>query len=500
MPTIALAISRLLAQCAFMTRIDFRASRHESRLMIWCESPAWIILLLLALGSTTSAQIPYPFDLPDELSATLKVDTSSKSPVNHMLLGLNCNWPEGLYGKIGYNHPDAQKLIRTLKPSSLRFPHGVWSNFYDWESDGRRMTDDYKTLYDTAVRNHPELKYGFDGLHKLHQELGFDVLLTWNVNYDSPEKGARRLLDRRSKGFDVKWIELGNEIFWKTQRSEAVSDVDKYVEVAKAHAAALKAIAPDVQVSVPIHWRNPLTDSWNTTLMKHDFYDAITVHKHMGNAEDRDGAAQTLASRRIMLEMAQTLRTVFPGKPLWISEWSVSCGENAISILSMADTYLGFFQHPELFGIADYFQINASHPLIHYDKSSGVHTLTSYGAAYHVIRTVFEDSERCESSLVSTKMGDDIDAVSAEAVIKDGRLTLFAINKTTREVPFHLIIDGVTQTEPFELRTLSFVDLNELGTFRLDEEILTDVKSESSVIVLPPLSLNRVDIASINLR
>ena len=90
-----------------------------------------------------------------------------------MLLGLNCNWPEGLYGKVGYNHPDAQKLITALKPSSLRFPHGVWSNFYDWESDGRRMTDNYKTLYDSAVRDHPDLKYGFDGLHRLHQNTRF---------------------------------------------------------------------------------------------------------------------------------------------------------------------------------------------------------------------------------------------------------------------------------------------------------------------------------------
>ncbi len=76
----------------------------------------------MGFGSTATAQILYPFDLPDEISATLKVDTTKKSPVNHMLLGLNCNWPEGLYGKVGYNHPDAQKLITKLKPSSLRFP------------------------------------------------------------------------------------------------------------------------------------------------------------------------------------------------------------------------------------------------------------------------------------------------------------------------------------------------------------------------------------------
>ena len=55
------------------------------------------------------------------------------------------------------NHPDAQKLIRSFKPSSLRWPHGVWANVYDWEVDGRRMYDDYKTQYRDAVEKHPAL-------------------------------------------------------------------------------------------------------------------------------------------------------------------------------------------------------------------------------------------------------------------------------------------------------------------------------------------------------
>ncbi|WP_442509324.1 hypothetical protein SH528x_000890 [Novipirellula sp. SH528] len=468
---------------------------HSFRLRVL--STTCTLALLICWVSSSQAQISYPFEVPAGINATLKVDTKTKTPINSMLLGLNCNWPEGLYGKTGYNHPDAQRLIRTLKPSSLRFPHGVWSNFYDWESDGRRMTDSYKTLYDSAVKDHPDLKYGFDGLHTLHQELGFDVLFTWNVNYDSPEKGMRRLLDRRSKGFDVKWIELGNEIFWKTQRSEAVSDIDKYIAVSKAHAAAICAVAPEVQISVPVHWRNPLTDPWNTALMKCDHYDAITVHKHMSHQADREGAVQTLTARETMVEMAQTLRSAFPDKPLWISEWSVSCGDNAISILGMADTYLGFFEHPELFGIADYFQINASHALITYDKKTRTHHRTSYGAAYEIIRDVFENAERFASETDSSEIGDGIDAVSAEAVIKEGKLIVFTINKSTRATPFQLIIDGVTQTKPVELKTLSFENLNELKTFEMDESVLTNVKPDPSGIVLPPLSISRIDVALI---
>ena len=458
-----------------------------------------ICIALTGNAQTANAQVAYPFDLPDEITATLNVDTTRSTPVNHMLLGLNCNWPEGLYGKVGYNHPDAQKLIHQLKPTSLRFPHGVWANFYDWESDGRRITDDYKTPYDSAVKDHRDLKYGFVGLHKLHQELAFDVLLTFNVNYDSPEKAARRLVDRRGKGFDVKWVELGNEIFWKTQRSEAVVDVEKYIEVSKAHASALKAVAPDVLISIPAHWRTAETNPWNLAVKEHRYYDAVTLHKHMGNKADREGAAATLDARRLMVQTGETLRKVFPDLPIWISEWSVSCGkeENAIGILGMADVYLGFFEHPELFGLADYFQINASHKLIAYDKASGTHTRTGYGAAYEIIRDVFEKGEICNSSIESTKIGDGLDAVSAEAVVKDGKVTVFAINKTTRSVPLHLMFNDTPYTRPLVHQTLSFTDANETNSFELDENVLAVVASGDEArdgnFVLPPLSLNRFD-------
>lgn len=158
----------------------------------------------------------------------------------------------------------------------------MWANFYDWESDGRRITDNYKTPYDEGVRDHQDLKYGFDGFHSLRKSLGFDVIFTWNINYDSPEKGVRRLLDRQEKGFDVRWIELGNENFWKTQRSEAVSDVQRYISVSKAHTTALKAVDPAIKVSVNITWRDVQASDWNLALAAEDYYDAVSLHRYVG--------------------------------------------------------------------------------------------------------------------------------------------------------------------------------------------------------------------------
>ncbi len=279
-----------------------------------------------------------------------------------------------------------------------------------------------------------------------------------------------------------------------------MSDVDKYIAVSKAHTEAIKAVSPQTRVSVPVHWRNAQTDPWNMALKDQDYYDAVTLHKHMGNDENREGAAKTLDARREMVETGKTLRNVFPNRPIWVSEWSVSCGDNVISILAMADTYLGLLKHPELFEIADYFQINASHPLIVYDKKTNTHTRTSYGAAYEIIRDVFKDGEIVESTIDSSIIGGGIDAVSAEVVVKDGRITVLAINKTPRAIPVKLAINGVDKINTFVHKSLSFGDLNHLKTFEMTEPVLTDVESNPSGLVLPPLSISRIDLVELDSR
>ncbi|VGO12545.1 hypothetical protein PDESU_01098 [Pontiella desulfatans] len=450
------------------------------------------VCLLLAAGALADKgeidALEYPFTVPGSATASVSVNTAKRTPVNNLLLGLNANWPENLYGKIGYNHPDAQRLIRRFKPSSLRFPHGVWAKFYDWESDGRRKTDNYKTPYDASVTNHPTLKYGFDGLHQLHQELKFDTVFTYNLNYDSPEKGVRRLRDRKEKGFDVRWVELGNEPFWKTQRSEATKTLEDYMAVSKAHAAALKAVDPKLKVSVPVHWRDAETNPWNQPFFKETYFDAITVHKHMGG-----GAKETLFTGDILSKMANTFRTIFPNHPIWLTEWSTGKGDNAITVLGMADGYLTLFENQDIFDIACFFQMNAGHPFFLYDKKTGVHTKTASGAAYEMVRDLFENAQLLECQVESVQVGEGLDAVRAAAVLKDGTVSVFAINKTPVGVPLKLGIDRAEDAPAFRHQALSFDGVNQLKTFAPEEKLPVVSVPRGSEVVLPPLSINRID-------
>ena len=297
------------------------------------------------------------------------------------------------------------------------------------------MTDNYKTPYDDSVRNHPDLKYGFDGLHALHQELNFDVVFTYNVNYDSPDKSARRLTDRTEKGFHVRWIELGNEPFWKTQRSEAIKTPEQYIAVSKAHADALKAVDPTVKVSVPVHWREAASNPWNQPFMRETYFDAITIHKHLGGDNTPEGLQRTLFTGQVLSDMADTFRSIFPNHPIWLTEWSTGHEENAISVLGMVDGYLTLFENQDKFELADYFQLNKHQPLFTYDSQTGVHAKTGFGAAYEMVRDLFEGAQLVDTKTSTQQLANEQDAVRAVSVIKHGKGFLFVINKTPEQVP-----------------------------------------------------------------
>lgn len=451
-------------------------------------------LSLLCLVGRIATGATYPYANVGPQSAAFSINTSNPTPFNNKLLGLNTNFPENQYGLDGYNDSDGQALITAWSPPALRFPHGVWSNFYDWEVDGRRIYDDYDTPYRDAVENVPQLLYGFDGFKTLHDNLGFDVLHTWNVNYDSPTKGVARLQDRRAKGFDVKRIELGNETFWRSQRSNAVATPELYVGVAQAHSAALKAVDPNIQISVPVTWRTGGTvhGPWNAALAAdQSYYDAVTLHKYIRPGDSTAGLQEVLDARAQMIQTAEDIRTQFPSKPIWLSEWSIDAGDNAISVLGLADSYLGLIDRPDLFESAEYFQIHNHDALVIYDKTANPkHVKTTRGAGYDILRNVFIDSELLSGNVTSSEIVPGLDSTSAKAVMKDGNLVVFAVNKSPVSVPFSLNVDNTSYSGAYTHETLQFKDVNDFPTFNLGDSGLTTIASPPGAITLPPLSIS----------
>ncbi|PQJ76602.1 glycoside hydrolase family protein [Polaribacter glomeratus] len=471
------------------------------------EGDNWFAGLDLPLADKTG----YPYESAKMTTATLSINSSNTIAANNLLLGAN-------FG--GFSTNDEKEIVRFLKPVTVRFPSGVWANWYNWEKDMSEYdaTDPYdigefhRGVMDTWANNNT--KAGFPGLTDLHAEMGFNTIFTYNVNYDNAAKSVARLKDSEAKGFDVKYIELGNEQFWLDQRSSKTSTPIKYFFTVRPISAALKAAKPGLKISVPMGWRtDQAAYNLQIGIFSKTYFDAISLHKYI-DPERTDPKIiksietyKTILTPRIELKNSTKFVQDFaPGKPVWLTEWGVSCGLNAASFLGQADAYMYLFENQDTYERAEWFGLTtALNPMYSFgdeftdnggrpEKSLRNMKKTGHGAVYEILRDVFEDSQIYETSISTRILDTGVNAVEAKAVTKNGKTLIFAVNKTVRSVPFRVKLDGTVLTSSKKHEALFFESLQDNKYLNLDQSALTLIDEGTSVIILPPLSVNKISL------
>ncbi len=454
----------------------------------------------------------FPFSLPDQITATLNVNTRERERANSRLLSVNLDWINSVFNNQGYNQDEAKEFVRELNPISLRWPQGAWANFYDYETDSRQRGQGYDNKeFNAEVDGNPDLRFGFDGFRQLHDELGFDVLWTFNVNDDTPEKSVARLKDRESKGFDITHIELGNEQFWESQRGPQTATPELFAQTGKAVSRALKEAKPSLKISIPLSWRSGHSGSilsdgrridhtdYNCALTKDQtYFDAITVHRYVhldrnSEAVSCESYRGVLTARVQMQDDVAWCRSFAPDKPVWLSEWGISAGYRAASFLGSADAYLFLFENQDVYEYANWFQVNNydAHFKWHRDEAGvAIPTKTGFGAVYEIIRNFYHDSEMLAGEMETVELASGCDAVVARAVAKGEQTSIIAVNKTPQNVPFTVKFDGEICVGPFTHKALAFADLDEDKTFGLHESPLELISHGEREVTLPPFSIS----------
>lgn len=465
-------------------------------------------LVVFALPLLMQAQ-SYPFELPDTVKATYNIDSSHKEAFNNKIIGYNI---------FEFSDAKDKDFIRKFDPITIRFPHGVWANFYNWETDGYTRYDD--TLYNndphtSVIENY--IKYnirgGFLGLTALHNDKklensgkGYDILWTYNMNYDSNKKSVARLRDSEAKGFNLFDIEMSNEHFWKNQRSTRTSTPEKFVVLAKSLADTLRKVRPDVRVSIPLSWRTSHADYNSVLADNKEYFDAITVHKYSGGDPDVPGESNkaysnVLTARLDIAKDVNFARSFAPGKPVWLTEWGVSAGDEcqAAAVLGMADSYLYMFENQDVYERANWFSVNGVlNSFVTFSSGRNVKyplQKTGYGSAYEILRSVFENSTLLGGKMTTNKLTTTLgstNTVNARAVIKDGTTILFAVNLSNKPVDFIFKFNDTLVSNHFLHESMAFNSLSEDRILDIDVNPLNPVKYDSGTIILPPLSLNKV--------
>jgi hypothetical protein len=501
--------------------------------MILTMKIASLSAAISALFITNALATDYPFTLPESVNASIAINTNNQERFNNRLLATNI---------FGFTSATEQELIEIFNPNTIRFPHGLWANWYDWRTDHTRQyggdrvtftnslgasktrTLDHLSSIQTFERL--EQKIGISGLTQLNTNrlqtrgTGYDMVWTFNMSADgeydstidngSPESVAR-YQDLLSRGLEVKDIEMGNENFYPGQRSTIIPGVNDYIARAKVMSKDLKALNPNLQLSVPLLRKaNTANPNYNELVAADsNYFDAVTVHTYVGsdpdNAEDSDEAFGTalVARAHIANSVNNYSKVVAPNKPIWLTEWGVkSGGPNAASVLGMADVYMFMSENQETYHRANWFSVNGKlNSFLQwetYTAPSGVERprikypleKTLFGSTHEIIRLALQDSVLLDSTTISPELELGVQAITARAVLKDNRTQLLVINKTNQAAPFTIDLDGLTYTGSYQHKTLSFESLSEERLIAIDADPLTILQNTQGAITLPKYSIS----------
>ncbi|WP_372772749.1 T9SS type A sorting domain-containing protein [Mangrovibacterium sp.] len=494
-------------------------------------------ILVAVVWSQSQAQ-SYPFTLSADLQATINLDPTSQETFNNLLLGTNTH---------DLAKSEGQEFVKSLDPITIRFPHGLFSNWYDWEQDKARLYGDEKITYtkdDGMLRtvevgmlssintmDASNLYVGIDELNTLNDEKksatgkGYDMMWTFNMSADGTDfdngspVSVARYNDLIKRGFEVKAIEMGNENFYPSQRSSIIPNTSDYIARAKSIYNALKALDPALKLSVPLERKSvPANTGWNTDLTKTtDYFDAVSVHTYVGydpddnsNSNEAYGVALT-AREHLRKTIDDYSKVVAPDKPIWLTEWGVkSGGSNAVSALGMADCYIFMSENQDTYERANWFSVNGKlnswvvwetyfDVKANKEKERIKYPLqkTLFGSTYEIIRSVFENSTLLKSSVDVPNLVDGVKAVNARVVLKDGKTSVIVVNLSNQEVPFNVNVRGAAYTGGFVHKTMAFSSMDEERALGFDVDPLSLEKEGSGAITLPKLSVNTIELTDV---
>ena len=332
-------------------------NRHNDRLTADCRLPIAILMILfLCFGCQTQKS------LPDTLS--LEIDTRNGQPLRQALYGFNSNMISGDYG---YLDADFIALTKALAPKVLRFPGGTVGNFYHWEPGGffeNEMASTLNTkLNKRNKQNYVKLqrrrsgKILFDDFMHLCNTLNITPIVVVNLWTGSPEESAAWVRYAKNRGYQVTHWELGNE-YYLPHYFNKYPTVNAYIAEAKKHAAAMKAVDPDIKVSVcatPIAFHK---EGWlvKTQQRKWDeglaadtsFYDAYTVHVYAYKAVRKKEIEEMRGYLMgwIHFGVADAIdyyEKLFPNKEMWVTEWNIANPANRVANTQLHAMYVGDF-------------------------------------------------------------------------------------------------------------------------------------------------------------
>ena len=481
------------------------------------------------------------------LGSNVDVNTIRLKGLNNApLLGPNLKVINKNRGFQGFNSQTAKDFIEERDPVVIRFPQGVFANSYNWEqvkdsngtviaeADSRHILDhfieDNKTIskHDSpaTVRiGYPSLRGIFD--KAIANERPLDLLTVLNVVGNDGVSNGRRWESMINDGFDVEDMELGNEFFFRSQRTGTINTpsawrnrANRIVTNIRGRAARL---GKEVRFGIPLTYRasdtiEPLKrrnsdQAFNDAITKDEsFFDAIVIHRYVREQRESginpnqltaENLKRLLSASRIMdtsLSYAKT-QVSEEKNSIWLTEWGVAGSEDegiGAAFLGAADTYTHLIRNQKRLELEriNWFSTFGSNAQYQFDENSNRFS-TGYGRIYEHFRGLLRDSELYDGIVVTT---DDLEtaskkiskAVNAIAVRRgDRKITYLVTNLANRSTRLNLRYEGELQ-KGFDVR-LSGMSMENLTTTTPTIRNAV-IRRNQNTVSIPRYSIMRVEV------
>ncbi|HWB83058.1 MAG TPA: alpha-L-arabinofuranosidase C-terminal domain-containing protein [Bryobacteraceae bacterium] len=188
------------------------------------------------------------------LAATVEVDASREiRPIPPTLYGANVEWiwnANGLWDLERKEiNPQAVRLSRDLGVTLLRFPGGVFANYYHWK-DGIGPESSRKETEHTPGGPRSAQVFGTDEALSFAQQTGSHLMITVNALTGTPQEAAewvRYVNGKNQPDRRVDYWEIGNELYVGNGNKKGMTP-DEYASRFLDFARAMRAADPSIQL------------------------------------------------------------------------------------------------------------------------------------------------------------------------------------------------------------------------------------------------------------
>jgi alpha-L-arabinofuranosidase len=200
------------------------------------------------------------------------------------------------------------KNIQILDPQILRYPGGTVTHSWNWREGIIEKRNSSKV--------HP-----ISEIKSLIDSTGADFIFVLDIANKSIEDQIEMLISIQELGVDIKYIELGNELYAQEDNYKEVFPTGKkYAEKVNTWVPQLKAKFPNAKIAALLSGRlvkesNTRLYYWNSEVVdnSNQFVDAFTYHIYINENTDFENEKNDFSSVALAAKTGN--------KPLWITEY-----------------------------------------------------------------------------------------------------------------------------------------------------------------------------------